>query len=137
MPKFDYTKHKIYSSIGYFVVLSAYIEDCIENTYTRILGKSVSAQSITQLLDEIDIIISNQTNSADFQIARTKSFFQKRNQVIHGQVFGQINSLNMFLTHKRKNITRKNISLIDYESLINEAHYLLKKWQFLQRVKPA
>lgn len=136
MLRHNLLNNDIYSSIGYFVVISAYIEDCVENTYIRILGKPISTQSIPQLLDEINKIIASQTNSSDFHIARTKTFFQKRNQVIHGQIFGQINSSNIFLSHKRKKIVRQAISLNEYDVLINEAHYLLRKWQIIQRVKP-
>lgn len=135
----DYFGHRnqaLYSSIGYLVVVSAYLEECIENTYTKILQSDTSDKSIPQLLDEINKVISTQSNAAAFQIARTKIFFKNRNQAIHGQLYGQINSDNLFLTHRRKNIIRKPTSLNEYETLLKEAKYLLRKWQVIQRVKP-
>ena len=133
--RFDYTKHSIYSAIGYLTIQTAYIEDCIEVAYKRICNKSDSKKSISAKLDEIEMVILNQPNHSEFYIQETKDFFLRRNQYIHGQIYGKTGYGSISLVHHRSNTNNQNLTLEQIDECIDEAIALLKKWQKIRLVK--
>ena len=77
-----------------------------------------------------------QPNYQAFFIDQTIEFFEKRNEIIHGQIYGIRGSPKVKIIHRRKGVINKITDESNFEQLIEEGIRLLKKWEINKRIKP-
>lgn len=133
--KFDYSQHKIYSAIGYLVVQTAYIEKCIEEAHEVICSVTASKKPISEKLKDIELVVKGQTNESQFHVDETKKYFKKRDQYIHGQIYGRVGCEHVSLIHQRSGTNNDSLMVEQIDELIDQAADLLKKWQAIRLAK--
>jgi hypothetical protein len=132
----NYKKHEIFASIGYLTVIASYIEHCIEDTHAILHNNASAKKPISILLDDTKHQLIAQPNYHLFSIDRTITFFEKRNEIIHGQIYGIRGSSKIKINHRRKGIVNKITDESNIERLIEEGVHLLKRWEINKRIKP-
>ncbi len=129
----------IFEAVGRFVIYVSYLEERIGAVYRRIYDREgveffPMLESKRKVRKINDSLCSSETYFLDV-CAKTLLLLDKRNEIIHGQIYGEGMTKEMHLHTSRTKVSERIFSLEEIDALYCEINDMLADWMRMTTTK--